>query len=128
MDCLVKEAIKIWLHPDSFNRDKGFNLSHTWHSIINMLQGSRGMPMGNEGQIEVGMWLHPLAPPTGHPVLQQVAWQGTYTRHQGGPLTYQILDDGEWDGPWNIGFIDMWHSWEDFTEFSYHESSKSHTF
>jgi hypothetical protein len=27
-DCLVKEAIEIWLHPGNFNRDDGFNLSH----------------------------------------------------------------------------------------------------
>jgi hypothetical protein len=37
MDCLMKEAIKIHLHPDTFNRDKGFNLSHTWCPVIKML-------------------------------------------------------------------------------------------
>jgi predicted GIY-YIG superfamily endonuclease len=29
MDPLVKETIEIWLHPDNFNRDDGFNQSHT---------------------------------------------------------------------------------------------------
>jgi hypothetical protein len=41
-DHLVKEAIKIRLHPDNFNRDKGFKLSHTSCPIIKMLQGSGG--------------------------------------------------------------------------------------
>jgi hypothetical protein len=54
VDCLVKEAIKIWLHPDSFYSDVGFSLSHTWHPIINMLQQSRGMPVVKEEQVEVG--------------------------------------------------------------------------
>jgi len=54
MDHLVKVGIEIQLHPENFNRDEGFNLSHTWH-VINMLQWSRGMPIGKEGQVEVGM-------------------------------------------------------------------------
>jgi hypothetical protein len=29
MDSLMNEAVKIRLHPDSFNRGEGFNLSHT---------------------------------------------------------------------------------------------------
>jgi len=29
MDRLVKEAIEIRLHPDNFNKNDGFNLSHT---------------------------------------------------------------------------------------------------
>jgi hypothetical protein len=31
MDCLVKEATEIRLHPNDFNRDDGFTISHTWH-------------------------------------------------------------------------------------------------
>jgi len=54
MDCLRKEAFGIWLHPDNFNRDEGFNLSHAWHPVINMIQWSRGTPMGKKGQAEVG--------------------------------------------------------------------------
>jgi hypothetical protein len=54
MENLVKEAIKIQLHPNNFNRDEGFNLSHTWCPIINMLQQSRVVPMGKKGQAEVG--------------------------------------------------------------------------
>jgi hypothetical protein len=34
MDRLVREAVEIRLHPDNFNRDDGFNLSHGWHPII----------------------------------------------------------------------------------------------
>jgi hypothetical protein len=54
MDCLVKEAIEVWLYPDNFNRDKGFNLCHMWRPITNMLQQSTCMPMGKEGQAELG--------------------------------------------------------------------------
>jgi hypothetical protein len=50
MDRLVKEAIEIRLHPNSFNRDDGFNLSHTWHPIIKMLQLPRSAPMAKQGQ------------------------------------------------------------------------------
>jgi hypothetical protein len=53
MDCLVREAIKIRLHPDNFNRDYGYNLSYTWHPIIKMLQLSNSAPMANQGQAQV---------------------------------------------------------------------------
>jgi hypothetical protein len=49
MDCLVKEAIEIWLHSD-FNRDKGFNLSHTWRPLIRMLVWSGDTPVGMKGR------------------------------------------------------------------------------
>jgi hypothetical protein len=52
MDRLVKEAIEIRLHPDNFNRD-GFNLSHTWRPIINMLKLPRSAPMAKQGQAQV---------------------------------------------------------------------------
>jgi hypothetical protein len=53
MDHLVKEAIEIWLHPDNFNRDDGFNLSHTSCPIINMLQLPRSAPMAKQRQAQV---------------------------------------------------------------------------
>jgi hypothetical protein len=37
MDRLVKRAIEIRLHPDNFNRDNGFILSHAWYPLINQL-------------------------------------------------------------------------------------------
>jgi hypothetical protein len=42
VDHLVKETIEIQLHPNNFNRDEGFLLSHTWRPVINMLKRSRG--------------------------------------------------------------------------------------
>jgi hypothetical protein len=53
MDLLVKEAFKIWLHPNNFNRDYGFNLSHTWCPIIKILQWPRNAPMAKQGQAQV---------------------------------------------------------------------------
>jgi hypothetical protein len=53
MDRLVREAIEIRLHPDNFNRDDGFNLSHAWRPIIKMLQLPNGAPMANQGQAQV---------------------------------------------------------------------------
>jgi hypothetical protein len=44
----VKEAIEIRLHPDNFNRDEGLNISHTWRPVSNMLQRSRGAPVGKK--------------------------------------------------------------------------------
>jgi hypothetical protein len=40
-DRLVKEAIEIRLHPNNFNRDNGFILSHAWHPLINQLHKAR---------------------------------------------------------------------------------------
>jgi hypothetical protein len=34
---IVKQAIKIQLHPRNFKREAGFKLSRTWKPIINML-------------------------------------------------------------------------------------------
>jgi hypothetical protein len=53
MDRLVKEAIEIRLHPNNFNRDEGFSLSHTWRPVINMLKRSSGERM-EKGQAEIG--------------------------------------------------------------------------
>jgi hypothetical protein len=51
-DRLVKEAIEIQLHPDNFNRDDGFNLSHTWRPVMKMLQRPKNAPMAKQGQVQ----------------------------------------------------------------------------
>jgi len=61
MDRLVREAIEIQLHPDNFNRDDGFNLSHAWRPIIKMLQLLRSAPMAKQGQAQVEYQPHPPA-------------------------------------------------------------------
>jgi hypothetical protein len=55
MGHLKREAIKIRLYPNNFNRDEGFTLSHTQHPVINLLKRSRDTPMGKQGQAELGM-------------------------------------------------------------------------
>jgi hypothetical protein len=41
MDRLVKEAIEIRLHADSFFRENGFIMSHAWYPLINQLHKAR---------------------------------------------------------------------------------------
>jgi hypothetical protein len=53
IDRLVKEAIEIRLHPENFNRDDGFNLSHTWRPIIKMLQLPRSALIAKQEQAQV---------------------------------------------------------------------------
>jgi excinuclease UvrABC helicase subunit UvrB len=40
MNHIVKEAIERRLHPNNFNRDRGFNLSLAWQPVTNMLKQS----------------------------------------------------------------------------------------
>jgi hypothetical protein len=44
MDCLVKEAIEIWLNTRNFNREGGFTLSWAWYPVINMLCNEKAGP------------------------------------------------------------------------------------
>jgi hypothetical protein len=88
MDHLVKEAIEIRLHPDNFNRDDGFNLSHTWRPVIKMLQRPRNAPMAKQGQAQVE---NKILPPAHR--------QGIYTFD-----TSDHDDDGR-DGLPNVGSI-----------------------
>jgi hypothetical protein len=37
MDCMIKETIKIRLHPN-FNRDPAFTLSQSWHLVTNVIK------------------------------------------------------------------------------------------
>ncbi|KDR11794.1 uncharacterized protein LOC110836755 [Zootermopsis nevadensis] len=41
MDRIIREAIKIKLHPDNFNREDGLYLSRSWKPLIHTLQGLR---------------------------------------------------------------------------------------
>jgi hypothetical protein len=47
MDCIVKEAIEIHLHPNNFNSDGGFNLSRAWQPVTNILKQS-GEPISKQ--------------------------------------------------------------------------------
>jgi hypothetical protein len=49
MDCIVKKALEIHLHPNNFNRDGGFNLSQAWQTVTNMLKES-GEPISKQDQ------------------------------------------------------------------------------
>jgi len=44
MDCLVKEAIKIQLNTENFNRDSGFTLRQAWYPATNMLSNQKAGP------------------------------------------------------------------------------------
>jgi hypothetical protein len=66
MDCLIKEAIKMWLNMNDFNRVGGFTLSEGWVVVINMLTRSKAKqhehftpPANNERlatDYEPGIW------------------------------------------------------------------------
>jgi hypothetical protein len=45
MDCLIKEAIEIRLHPRNFNRDGDFNISWSWHPVTDMIKQYRDEPI-----------------------------------------------------------------------------------
>jgi hypothetical protein len=49
MDQLVKEAIEIQLHPNNFNREEGFKLSHEWNPAIKILQTNDMDSTNNSG-------------------------------------------------------------------------------
>jgi hypothetical protein len=38
MDHLIKEALKIRLHPRNFNRNRGFSLSLSWYPVTNIIK------------------------------------------------------------------------------------------
>jgi hypothetical protein len=38
MDRLIKEAVKLKMHPNNFNRDEGLVLSKAWKPLLHRLQ------------------------------------------------------------------------------------------
>jgi hypothetical protein len=50
MECMIKEATDIILHPGNFNRNGSFTLSGSWYLVTNMLKQYRDTPMWQQGQ------------------------------------------------------------------------------
>jgi hypothetical protein len=50
MDRLVKEAIEICLHPNNFNRDRGFTFCQAWYPVTYMLKQSGKTPIRKQSQ------------------------------------------------------------------------------
>jgi hypothetical protein len=54
VDRLVKEAVEVLLHPNNFNTDEQCTLSSVWRLVIDMLEGSSGVPTAKKCQELLG--------------------------------------------------------------------------
>jgi hypothetical protein len=50
MDCMIKEAFKIRLHPNYFSRDLGFTLSQSWYLLTNMIKKYTNAPIQRQAK------------------------------------------------------------------------------
>jgi hypothetical protein len=49
MDYMIKEVIKIRLHPRNIKRDGGFTLSQPWYLVVNLLKDFNDPPIQRQG-------------------------------------------------------------------------------
>jgi hypothetical protein len=92
------------LHPNNFNRDKGFSLSHTCRPVINMLKRSSSERMEKEGQAQIGTWLHPPASYWLASVIMNGLGSYIYEAPWA-PVSHHIPDGEDGDGPRNVSFF-----------------------
>jgi hypothetical protein len=45
MDCIIKETIKIRLHPRNINSDRGLSLSWPWYPVAKMIKQCQEEPI-----------------------------------------------------------------------------------
>jgi hypothetical protein len=48
MECIIREATEIELHPDNMNREEGFSLSKLWKLLFQILKEWKKVPVSKE--------------------------------------------------------------------------------
>lgn len=58
MDHVVKEAIKIWLHPDNYSRETEFTLSRSWNPATNITcKAGTSKSNKSKDQWQIASWI-----------------------------------------------------------------------